>query len=363
MKVSQVLYSGLGGHGSVVTSLINADKQGDWSSSLVFFGIEELLPAYHDFCETQHIPYRFIKKREGIFNTGWAAVLRAFRQLDPDIIILHSPTLVLPASYYCLFRRKKLFVVEHTPHATKSRAEKLATFFSLLFADKVVCLSSGYREQLSKQFRFLPVFKKTLVIENGIDLERFRPVAKNSTGELHIGMVGRFSPQKNQVLIIEAAEKGFLSGGLDKSIHFHFAGNGETLAGLEERVRNNNLDMQVHFHGLLDEEGVLAFLQKMDVYVHASFSETMCTSVMQAMAVGLPVLGSNIPGINDLVREGENAFLFGSNDAEKLVTLVNRMASDKDRRTAMGTKARESAEERFSAVLAFDRYKKMIESF
>ncbi|MBK6382062.1 MAG: hypothetical protein IPF69_01110 [Chitinophagaceae bacterium] len=57
MKVMQVLYSGLGGHGSVVTSMINADKEKKWEHCLLFYGIEELLTAYTDFCKSTISPF------------------------------------------------------------------------------------------------------------------------------------------------------------------------------------------------------------------------------------------------------------------------------------------------------------------
>ncbi|MBK6382061.1 MAG: glycosyltransferase [Chitinophagaceae bacterium] len=95
---------------------------------------------------------------------------------------MHSPILIFPAWSYCFFRKKKLFVVEHTPHSTKGVAEKIASFFAILLARKVVCLSQEYRHRLQEQFRVLPVIKKTVVIPNGIDLKKFLPADKPSGG-------------------------------------------------------------------------------------------------------------------------------------------------------------------------------------
>jgi glycosyltransferase involved in cell wall biosynthesis len=355
MRVMQVLYSGLGGHGSVVTSLINADKKEEWKHSLLFYGIEEMLPSYKEFCIEKKIPFLFVQKKKGLFKTGWLTIRRAFKQHDPDIIILHSPTLIFPAWNFCLFRKKKLFVVEHTPHATKRISEKISSFFALLVARKIVCLSSDYRQQLKKQFRFLPVQKRTVVVQNGIDLETFRPVEKPVTAEMHIGMIGRFSIQKNQAMIIEAAEKGLLSGQLNETVHFHFAGDGETLVNLEKKVKEKKLDKVIHFYGLLNEGELKKLLDKLHVYVHASYAETMCTSVMQAMACGLPVLGSDIPGINDVVINKENALLFNNNDINELIKKLVVM-KNKAMREEMGSKSRRIAVQNFSSFETFNKY-------
>ncbi len=156
----QVLYSGLGGHGSVVTSLIDADKEKKIEHCLLFYGIEDVLQSYTDFCKSKSIPFSFVKKDRGVLKISWPAIRRSFRQHDPDIIILHSPILIFPAWSYCFFRKKKLFVVEHTPHSTKGVAEKIASFFAILLARKVVCLSQEYRHRLQEQFRVLPVIEK-----------------------------------------------------------------------------------------------------------------------------------------------------------------------------------------------------------
>lgn len=360
MRVTQVLYSGLGGHGSVVTSLVLADKTNRWQHSLIFYGIEDLLPAYREFCLKGAIPFVSIKKKKGLLRLPGQEIYRAFSAQQPDIVILHSPTLVLPAWLYCIFNRKKLFVVEHTPHTTKGRAERIATLLSLLLARKVVCLSETYRTELQKRIPFFNTNKRTVLIRNGVDLDRFRPAPVKDSPEFHIGMAGRFSSQKNQALLVETAILGFTSGQLDKQVHFHFAGDGETLERLMQITKEKGLDKQVHFHGLLEEKELLVFFSRLDVYVHASFAETMCTSVMQAMACGLPVIGSDIPGINDLLPAGDNTIDLLPNEMPQNWLKHILTCRDRERRTANATRSRKAAELYFSAADSFSAYTQLI---
>lgn len=360
MKVTQVLYSGLGGHGSVVTSLVLADKTNRWQHSLIFYGIEDLLPAYREFCLTAALPFVSIKKKKGLFRLPGKEIYQAFSKQQPDIIILHSPTLVLPAWLYCIFNRKKLFVVEHTPLAIKGRAERMATLLSLLLARKVVCLSETYRMELQKRIPFFNTNKRTVLIRNGIDLDRFRPEPVKDSPEFHIGMAGRFSSQKNQALLVETAILGFTSGQLDKQVHFHFAGSGETLEELKQLITEKGLDKQVHLHGLLEEKEMLAFFSRLDLYVHASFAETMCTSVMQAMACGLPVIGSDIPGINDLLPAGDQTICLLPNDRPQNWLEYILTFKEKERRATEATRSRKAAEVYFSAAESFSAYNQLI---
>lgn len=356
LNVLQVLYSGLGGHGSVVTSLVMADKKRAWAHRLLFFGVEDLLPAYQRFAEEQQVPYDFVKKQPGSLRSGWKEVRELLEQANPDVVILHSPVLIFPAWQYCRKKKKKLIVVEHTPHAVKSLTETAGSAVSLLVADKIVCLSEEYRDGLRKKFPFLPVARKTVVIPNGIDLDDFAPVERTEKPVIHAGMIGRFSRQKNQALIIEAAIQLLAENG--PAIQFHFAGTGETLNALQEQVKAKGLDKQIHFHGLLDEQGIKNLLAGLDIYIHASFAETMCTSVMQAMACGLPVLASDIPGINNITGAKENVILFAANDS---VALKNALLCMKNSTTriAMGRLSRQHAIEQFSATNTFDGYNKL----
>lgn len=360
MRVTQVLYSGLGGHGSVVSSLVLADSKSDWEHQLFFYGIEELLPAYRQFCLDHRVPFSYVKKKKGVFSLPGKKIYNVFKETDPDVILLHSPTLVLPAWLYCVLHRKKLFVVEHTPHAIKGRAERFATLLSLLLARKVVCLSETYRTELQKRIPFFNTNKRTVLIRNGIDLDRFRPAPVKDSPEFHIGMAGRFSSQKNQALLVETAILGFTSGQLDKQVHFHFAGDGETLERLMQITKEKGLDKQVHFHGLLEEKELLVFFSRLDVYVHASFAETMCTSVMQAMACGLPVIGSDIPGINDLLPAGDQTICLLPNDRPQNWLEYILTFKEKERRATEATRSRKAAELYFSAADSFSAYTQLI---
>lgn len=361
MRVTQVLYSGLGGHGSVVNSLIQADKDNRWSHQLIYYGIEELLPAYRYFCEEQQIPNLYIRKRKGLFRLPGIAVLKAFRQQKPDVIILHSPTLILPAWLYCFFSRTRLFVVEHTPHATKGKGEKIASILSLLLARKVVCLSAAYQREFQRQVPFLKLNNRTVIIRNGINIDQFKPLPEKGSAEFHIGMAGRFTTQKNQQLLVDIAIEGFRSGQWDKQVHFHFAGDGDQLPLLQQRVAENKLEEQIHFHGLLPEKQLTGFFHSLDLYLHASFAETMCTSVMQAMACGLPVIGSDIPGINDLLPEKSACLaLLPNTDAGKWMISILAYIQHRELKENNGREARQSATRNFSAGSTFAAYSNLL---
>lgn len=362
MKVMQVLYSGLGGHGSVVTSLIDADASKEWEHCLLFYGVEDMLQAYKDFCEERRLNFSYIKKRKGLFWKEFRSVFRELRKEKPDAVLLHSPSLILlPVWWYCRRSKCKLIVIEHTSNQVKGFLEYLMGAVAIWLAKKVVYLSTAYQGQMVKKFRWLPVLKKSVVIPNGIDISRYIPVEKpvDVTDVIHAGMIGRFLPPKNQFSLVEALDHLRHNKAINTKIILHFAGNGGSEESLKEVVQKKGLQDQVVFHGLLNEKQIILFLQGLDFYVHASYAETMCTAVMQAMACGLPVLASDIPGINNIVEADKNALLFKNDDIAEMLEKL-RQLQDAALRKEMGEYARQFAMTHFSARQTFQQYSQVI---
>jgi len=363
LKVLQVLYSGLGGHGSVVTSLVAADRRREWEHSLLFYGIEDLLPAYRAFCEQREIPFTLVRKKRGLFSIRLAAVYRALRRNKTDVVILHSTPLFAPVWLYCLFSGAQLVVVEHTANQVKSRSEWVASFLTLLLATRLVYLTPRYLREMQRKFGKLVNLNRVAVIQNGIDTETFSPRLGAGDGkgnEIRFGMAGRFSSPKNQMLLVKTFLGMFKDQRFGRSVSLHLAGIGENWQQVKEEIEASGMQERFVLTGLLDERGLVEFLRGLDVYVHASQAENMCTSVMQAMSCGLPVVASNIDGIRELMISGESGFFFENRDAASLETTLVRLAGDEALRTRIGMNARRRAVERFSSRQMFAGYQEAI---
>ena len=89
------------------------------------------------------------------------------------------------------------------------------------------------------------------------------------------------------------------------------AGDGETSRDIKNYVEQNGLSDHVFIFGLLDQSALLDFLQSLDIYAHCTFGETMSTSIMQALACGLPIIASDVEGVSNMVKE-DFGFLYAS---------------------------------------------------
>jgi len=135
----------------------------------------------------------------------------------------------------------------------------------------------------------------------------------------------RLSPEKGLRFAIEALRRL-----LDKgyNLELRLAGDGPSKAHLEALTIRLKVVDQVKFLGFLTEDEVISELQTSDLFVLPSFVEGLPVSAMEAMAVGVPVIATNIAGASELIEDGKTGLLVRPSDAEALADAVVRMIED-----------------------------------
>lgn len=357
-KIVQILYSGLGGHGSVAFSIIEADQKTEFDHKLIFFGVEELNKTYEERCRRDNIDYSVVVKSRGKTLAEWKKVYQQLKKWKPDIIILHSTTLIFPLALYRKIYRCKLLFVEHTPNELKQANEKISSVFGMFFADQVALLTELYKQDLRKKLGKAFLKSKVVVIPNGIDTDKFSPAKKQVKDAVRrIGMIGRFRETKDQRGLIEAFRE-IVNSSKILTIELHLAGDGTTLASLKDLVRSYNLEQSILFYGNINEDEVVCFLQNMDIYVHATKGETMSTSIMQAMSTGLPVIATNVSGVSNMIDNGVTGVLYDPDDKRDLVNKMQMVLNDGQLSEQLGYQARLYATKEYSLASMFNKYKK-----
>lgn len=359
MKITQVLYSGKGGHGSVVQSLITADDANHFEHSLIYFGIEPLDPGYADFCKKRKISYKDILKTEGSHLKSWKKYLTCLKAQHPDVVLLHSMTLVLPTIWYCLFRKTKLVAVEHQSNQAKRKSEWVWSFLALIFARKLVYLTPQYADEIRKKFGFLARNKKIAVIPNGIDTDYFAPTKNPLPSKPIIGMASRINALRDHQTLINGFE---LIAKTHPDAQLHIAGDGDGMEKLKGMVAASNYRDKIVLRGNLTESELLAFLQGLTIYVHSTLAETLSTAILQAMGVGLPVVVSNIPGTAYMFEDGTEGYFFETGKADNLAEKLSAILQDKVQVSQSGKKAREKCVRDYSAAAMFKKYKSLFDA-
>ncbi len=193
----------------------------------------------------------------------------------------------------------------------------------------VVAISDYTRAQLT---RLAPEERRERIrlVRCGIDLDRFalrpeRPV----TGRVRLLNIGRLAPEKGQWVLLEALRR-VVDGGLDAELHI--IGNGPLRSALEQQIERLGLVERGTFRGTLSQEDVREAVAEADVFCMPSFAEGLPVSIMEAMAVGVPVVCTSIAGIPELVRDGETGRCVPAGSVDDFADAIVGLATDEELR-------------------------------
>ena len=170
------------------------------------------------------------------------------------------------------------------------------------------------------------------VIPNGVDIERFQPnpvAAARLRHQLNIpadapvcGIVAALRPEKNHELFVAAA--AYVHQQMPTS-HFVIVGDGSERAKIAAAISNHGLGD--HFHLLGSRSDVPEVLSMLDAFMLTSHNEANPVSILEAMAVGLPVVSTDVGSISESVEQGVTGFLCQPGNAielaDSLLTIFN----------------------------------------
>jgi glycosyltransferase involved in cell wall biosynthesis len=185
---------------------------------------------------------------------------------------------------------------------------------------------------------YTPAGKPVTVIPYGVDLDRFVPVPRANGDEVVVGAASRLSPEKGFDVLLRAAAALRARG---VPVRVLLAGDGPARTQLERLTDELRLRAHVEFAGEVPHDGVPDVLQRLDIFAMPSTWEGFGVSALEASAMELPAVASNIHGIPDVVDDGRTGILVPPADEAALAGAIERLARDAALRRAMGTAGRE----------------------
>jgi glycosyltransferase involved in cell wall biosynthesis len=357
MKILHIAFSGLGGHGNVFFSMADADKEKLHQFEIIFFGNEKVREGYIQNAKQRNIPWYFVKKKPGFDFESYRQIEKIIRQTMPDIIFLHSSSYIFPVKKAILFNGKKIKIIvrETQPNHLKTKLNWLGLCISLITATKVVFLSIEYRDVIKKRLSLFFSDKRTAVIPNGVDLDVYRPGDKKEHTGINIGMQSRLSETKDHATLIDAFAL-VLQSQADGTAKLYIAGDGVCRAALEKQVQDLNISHAVEFTGMLEETALPQFINSLDIYVHATLGETMSTAIMQVMACRMPVIASDVLGVNNMIKHKQNGLLVPAKNAEALCAAILLLTKYPELSAELAANAFTFATENYSNKKMLQRY-------
>ncbi len=217
-------------------------------------------------------------------------------------------------------------------------------------ASRSIVLSNALREEVigygfpSERIRQIP---------NGVDADLFIPnqlARKKNSKVFRFLVVGRLDRQKGIDILLQAFAK--LEG---KYLwELVVCGDGPLGSELEQLAQNLGLGQQVYFKGHV--ENVLNEYHQADILVLPSLYEGMPNAVLEAMACGLPIIGTDIGGTRELIIEGVTGWIVPPGSPETFSNVIKMVINDQAMIVQIGEAGRQRVEEHFSLPAIADQY-------
>ena len=193
------------------------------------------------------------------------------------------------------------------------------------WGQKVIAISGQVKDHLI--FDFKVDEKKIMVVNNGIDINRFYTGKDLVIGNVPVvGIIARLSEVKGHVYLIKAMKIV-----LEKfpSAKLLVVGEGKMYNVLVNLVRNMNIEKSVEF--IMRTEDTRVELAMMDIFVMSSLEEGLGLALMEAMASGKAVVGTDVGGIKSLIKNNVNGLLVKPADPESLAAAIIQLINDPEK--------------------------------
>ncbi len=359
MRILHVFYAGLGGHSNVFFSMLKADESGEFQYEVLLNGIEQPRSENTERCEKLGIKWQYVHKTPGKHLAFIWQMAKLIRHSKPGIVFLHA-SINVPAALLAKllsFSRFKIIVRETQANHLKTKTEWFSLKLALLFADKIVFLTEAYNSTIKETLPRWYKQSKVTVIPNGLDLDLFKPAQEKIFGNpVVLGMQSRIVAIKDHVTLLNAVAI-IKTNHPQLQLKLKIAGEGNMEPELKTLAHTLDIESVVEFTGLLPESALPRFLQTCDIYIHASLGETMSTAIMQAMACRLPIIASDVDGINNMLVNRVTALLVKPKEPQQLADAIMECINKSDLCSQLADNAYAVALQKFSNKKMFESYK------
>ena len=298
--------------------------------------------------------------------SSWLTLFLALRH-RPNRVVSQCPVHGgVAGAVFCTISRVPLFTEIHGSHyffpVRPGLLGKLESAVYRLLSLPVLAASSTIRSLSSEMTRHLAktygksIARKAVEIPNRVDLGEFSPAKSDYTiaGGPRIVAVGSYTPIKGHLQLM----KDLFACHRDATLML--IGQGPLKDTYLEVARELGVLDRVRLTSARTPREVADLLAQADIYVHYSRAEGVSRALLEAMAMGLPVVCTPAGFLGGLLTHDRDVLILGNPGAEDLALALNRLTSSADLRARLGRAARATIERRFEWNEAFAAYREAI---
>ena len=230
--------------------------------------------------------------------------------------------------------------------------------YTLGRADKLRAVSSSTEAQVKE----INQNKEITRFPAWVDFDNFKdilPVRENNK-DFKILFIGSVTDRKKPHLIVEA-----INNLNSKDVNLYVVGptpNESYLSKLKELVNKYELEEQVVFAGSVDRESVMEYYSQSNLMILPSVSEGLARVIFESQATGCPVLVTDVPGMRDIVIDGQTGYVFESNNLESLTNKIQEIKTNYKDAIHVGKNAKDFILSNYSADNFKFSFKKLFDT-
>lgn len=285
-------------------------------------------------------------------------LVKFFKEEKFDVVHTHSSKAGIIGRVAAYFA--KVPVVVHTVHGQafgsfekplKNALYIFLEWFAALFCHRIYAVAQAMIDQCVAA-KVAPL-DKYQVVYSGMDTAAFATVERNLAKRQELGIpedaktivtVARLFEMKGYEFVIPCA---FDLLKRYPNTHFLFIGDGPMRFELENKIKEANLEKNFHFAGLVSPEDVKNYLAQGDLLWHLSLREGLPRAAVQALAVGIPVIGFALDGTPEVVINDKTGFVTAPEDLASVVEKTAFFWDNPEKISEYGTNGRKMVIEQF----------------
>lgn len=361
-EVVQICYPGVGGQAAVATGLALEGLGRGVSQGILFYGVEPTAPQYLRLCDDAKISHQTLVKKPGLGLGARRRLQKALDACQAKVVLAHHHDTAITASRISASRAYALVFVEHHSNALKSRKDWLLSGMAHRCADHTVYLTSSYRDTVRARLGrwFNPA--ETSVIGNGLDLSLYPGLGERAltADEFVIGMQGRMDTGKDYATLLRAFAG---ASGLTATVplRLELAGDGPDRLRLEELAAELGISERVKFLGFVEHDALIGTMRGWDAAVLCTQGETLSMAILEAWALGLPLISNGVSGVGDLIRDNHDGLLVDASQPALLTEAIRHLIHDAPLRQKLGRNGRKRVEDQFDRKTVGSQYDRLIQ--